>query len=37
MVYYEPVKVKIDAFSLADVIIKMVVYYHKISKLIVMD
>ena len=37
MVYYEPVKVIINAPGLAEVIINVVVHYHKIPKSIVMD
>ena len=37
MVYYEPVKVIIDASSLAEVIINVIVYHHKVLELIVID
>ncbi len=37
MVYYELVKVTIDASSLAKVIINVVVHYHVVPKSIVMD
>ena len=37
MVYYKPVKVTIDTPGLAKVIIDMVVHYHGIRELIVMD
>ena len=37
MIYYELVKVIIDAPDLAEVIIDMVVYHHKVLELIVMN
>ena len=37
MMYYEPVKVIIDAPGLAEVIIDVVVWYHSLSDLIVTD
>ncbi len=37
MVYYEPVKVTIDAFDLAEVILDMIVQYHSLSDLIMSD
>ncbi len=37
MVYYEPVKVMIDTPSLVEVIINMVVHYHRIPESIVID
>ena len=37
MVYYIPVKVTINALSLAEVIIDMVMYYHGIPESIVID
>ncbi len=37
MVHYKPVKVMIDAPSLAEVIIDMVVHHHGVSQSIMMD
>ena len=37
MLYYKPVKFTIDALGLAEGIIDMVVRYHGVSELIVMD
>ncbi len=37
MVYYKPIKVTINIPDLAKVIIDMIVYYHDIPKLIVID
>ncbi len=37
MVYYKPVKIKIDTPSLTEVIINMVVRYHGVPKSIVID
>lgn len=37
IVYYEPINITIDAPSLGDVIIDMIVYYHNISNSIIMD
>ena len=37
MVYYKPVKISNDISSLAKVIINIVIYYHKVFKLIIID
>ena len=37
MIYYEPIKVMIHILSLVKVIIDMVMYYHNIFKLIIID
>ena len=37
MVYYEPIKVMINTPDLAEIIINMIVCYHRVSKSIIID